>query len=485
MEEGGLDYPERVLQIGEGRFLRGFADWIIHQLNQMGIFQGRVVVVAPRPSGSENVRMLNRQDGLFTVGLQGIEDGQTVNRREIVTSVSRALDPGQNWESFLACAEDPKIAVIISNTTEAGIAYESESYIAGQCPKAFPAKIAAYLYHRYRHFSGALEAGVTVLPTELIHHNGDALRALVQRYAEDWSLPSAFIDWLAEANDFCNTLVDRIVTGFPPDIDRGQVFAELGYEDAFYTVAEPFYLWAIEAGARLQALWPGARLPRGVRFVEDVTPYERIKVRILNGAHTAMYPLAWLSKVPTVAEGMNDAILGPFVERLVLEEVIPAVADPALKPRDGLDGGPFSPSQLREYAATTFERFRNPFLRHQIASLGLNNRAKIRARILPSLVDYAARFGEAPPKLAFSLAAHWLVERCQATDSAEDDIEAAMKKVQAAWDHTALAAGVESWLGPDAEWGEDLSAIPDLGKRMVENIRAIWKHGVKEAMASI
>ncbi len=471
-QEASLELPERIVQVGEGRFLRGFADWIIQQMNDAGSFQGRAVVLAPRPSGAGTIELLNGQDGLFTVALRGLDDGQLIDRREVVTTISRALDTVAQWSAVLALAEDAAIQLLISNTTEAGLVYAADPYQPGVCPTTFPAKVTAYLYHRYQHFKGSEEAGMTMLPTELVERNGDLLRTLVERYSQEWKLPMPFVGWVKRSNSFCNTLVDRIVTGFPKNVDPEVLAAELGYQDALYTEAEPFYLWAIEADARLRSLWPEHRLPRGVRLVEDITPFQRTKVGILNGAHTALYPLARLSGVHTVAEAMDHHQLGPFIEALVREEIVLALAE------EGVDGRhPLSHGVLLDYAQETFERFRNPFLHHQIHDLGLNNQAKIRARLLPSLRQYVARFGTLPKRLGRVMAAHWMLEQVMTVVGEENDPAQGLVQIRKTWrglrSDDRLLSSVQAWLGRPAVWGEDLSALPGLAEWMLEAVQAV------------
>ncbi|MHB1630544.1 MAG: mannitol dehydrogenase family protein, partial [Bacilli bacterium] len=234
------NWPERVIQIGEGRFLRGFADWMIHRLNVQDRFGGRIVVAAPRPSGGATVESLNRQDGLYTVWLRGIYHGELVDRTEVVSSISRAIDPSSQWADFLACATDPQIEILLSNTTESGIAYHPERHEEHAPASSFPAKVTAYLHHRFRHFAGDAAAGMIVVPCELIPHNGDELRGIVLQHAKDWRLPERFSDWVEQSNTFCNTLVDRIVTGMPDGALWDRTGSKLGYDDELVTVGEPF-----------------------------------------------------------------------------------------------------------------------------------------------------------------------------------------------------------------------------------------------------
>lgn len=475
-QEASLGFPERIIQVGEGRFLRGFADWIIQQMNDAGSFQGRAVVLAPRPSGAGTVEQLKGQDGLFTVALRGLDDGRLIDHREVVTTISRALDTAAEWSAVLALAEDAAIQLLISNTTEAGLVYTAEPYQPGVCPTSFPAKVTAYLYHRYQHFKGSEEVCMTILPTELVERNGDLLRTLVDRYSQEWRLPAPFVGWMKRCNSFCNTLVDRIVTGFPKNVDPDVLAAELGYQDTLYTQAEPFYLWAIEADARLRSLWPEHHLPRGVHLVDDITPFQRTKVGILNGAHTALYPLARLSGVNTVAEAMDHEQLGPFIEALVREEIVPALAE------EEVEGGhPLSRRALLDYAAATFERFRNPFLNHQIRDLGLNNQEKVRARLLPSLRQYVARFEVLPQRLSRVMAAHWILEQVMTSVGEEHDPAQGLVQIRKTWmgltSDDRLLFSMEAWLRRPEVWGDDLSALHGLDEQMLEAVKAVAAAG--------
>lgn len=471
-----LNYPDRVLQIGEGRFLRGFADWFIHQLNLEGIFRGRVVVAAPRASGAANIQALNRQDGLFTVQLQGLESGATVDRREIVTAISRGLDAA-DWGQMLRAAENPEIDLIMSNTTEAGLTYRGEPTPGNSSPATFPAKLTAYLYHRYQAFDGDGERGVTILPCELVADNGHRLHDLVIHHARDWNLPERFLAWIERAVSFCNTLVDRIVTGYPEGMPFDQLSARLGYEDRLYTVAEPFYLWAIEADQRLRERWPlTPKWAEHVQFVDDVRRFQTTKVRILNGSHTALFPLAYFRGIPVVAEAIADPTIGPFIEKIVASEVIPAMAAPdASDSRAGqADQNVEDRRSLEAYARTTFERFRNPFLNHQIAALGLNNLAKIPPRLLPSIEAYARVFDEPPPRLSLVLAAHllWALE--------QDDANPLQKFGQLLPNEP--ESMVSAMLGCTEVWGQDLNGVRGLVKMVAQALTMVRSQGIDAAM---
>ena len=470
-------FPERVLQIGEGNFLRGFADWLIHQLNQHRLFQGSIVVVAPRPTGGHNIDRLNQQDGLYTVWLRGLHDGQRVDRKDIVTSVRRGINPYTHWNEFLACAENRNIDIIISNTTESGLVYVPETYERGRPVISYPGKLTAYLYHRYRHFGGDPSAGLTVIPCELVDDNGILLRKLVEQYAADWGLPHGFVDWTRTANRFCNTLVDRIVTGFPESENKSEVFADLGYEDHLLTVAEPFHLWVIDGDDALSAVWPFERIGLNVKYA-DPTPYRLRKVRILNGAHTAMSAIAHFGGIPTVREVVEDPDLGEFVRNLIFQEIIPTLESKALDKQS-----------LNAFADSVLERFANPYVRHEIQSLMLNGLSKIRVRLLPTLTEYVRRTGELPERLTLAIAALLLYYRN--ADEPKDrweipDNQEHVQLLQQIWARESewgLSATVASLLAVMEIWGQDLNAIPRFAERVTREIESIRKEGVRQCIA--
>ncbi|CAM3781817.1 tagaturonate reductase [Alicyclobacillus pomorum] len=470
-------FPERVLQIGEGNFLRGFADWLIHQLNQHGLFQGSIVVVAPRPSGGHNIDRLNRQDGLYTVWLRGLHDGQRVDRKDMVTSVRRGINPYTHWNEFLACAENRNIDIILSNTTESGLVYVPEPYERGRPITSNPGKLTAYLYHRYRHFGGDPSAGVTVIPCELVDDNGILLRKLVERYAADWRLPDGFVDWIRTANRFCNTLVDRIVTGFPESENKSEVFANLGYEDHLLTVAEPFHLWVIQGDGALSAVWPFEQLGLNVKYA-DPKPYRLRKVRILNGAHTAMSAIAHFAGIPTVREVVEDPDLGAFIRDLIFQEILPTLESKALDRQS-----------LNAFADSVLERFANPYVRHEIQSLMLNGLSKIRVRLLPTLTEYVRRRGKLPERLTFAIAALLLYFRN--ADQPEHrweipDNQEHVQLLQEIWSRESargLSATVERLLAVTEIWGQDLNTIPQFAERVTRDIASLRSEGVRPCIA--
>ncbi|TCL70887.1 tagaturonate reductase [Hydrogenispora ethanolica] len=383
-----LDYPEKIIQFGEGNFLRGFVDWMVHQLNKQSLFQGRVVVAQPIPSG--RVAELNQQDGLYTLILRGTQDGQVVDQREIITSISRGLDPYTQWQEVLKCAENPAIEYVVSNTTEAGIAYNPADRSSDQPPVSFPGKLTAYLYHRYQHFQGDATKGMVILPCELIDRNGDNLKRVVLQLAAEWNLPLQFQEWLTKANHFLNTLVDRIVTGYPAK-EMAQLQEELGYTDQNMDTGEIFHLWVIEGDAALGERLPFTKAGLNVKWVKDMTPYRTRKVRILNGAHTSTVAVAYLAGIDLVRDAVHDQKVGQFLKQAVFEEIIPT-----------LD---LEKSELQQFAAAVLERFDNPFIDHKWSDISLNSTSKFEARVMPSLKKYFEKQRVLPKRMTFSLAA--------------------------------------------------------------------------------
>ncbi|HLR75042.1 MAG TPA: tagaturonate reductase, partial [Virgibacillus sp.] len=284
-------YPEKILQFGEGNFMRAFVDWKIDLLNQKTDFNGSVVVVQPIEQGLVN--QLNEQDGLYTLYLQGIKNGEAVKEHSVIQSISRGLDLMTDYDEYLKVAENPELRFIFSNTTEAGITYDETDQLTDKPQKTFPGKLTAFLYHRYQIFQGDSNKGFILIPCELIEQNGQKLEEIVLRYAEQWDLGADFINWIHEGNTFCNSLVDRIVPGYPKDTIE-EITEELGYRDELVVVGEQYHLWVIEGPEWIQDEFPVDQIGLNVLFVEDLTPYRTMKVRILNGAHTAMTPVYYL-----------------------------------------------------------------------------------------------------------------------------------------------------------------------------------------------
>ena len=380
------DAPERVVQFGEGNFLRAFADHFIDLMNEKAGFNSKVVLVQPRGGHPEAADRFAEQDGLYTLILRGRENGQPVERKRVISAASRCLDPKRDWEKLLDCARNPVLRFVISNTTEAGIAFDPACKADDAPPSAFPAKLTVFLRERWK--LGL--PGVIILSCELIDHNGQELRRCVNEYVKLWALEDEFAAWLEKENIFCSTLVDRIVTG-SPKADAPRLWEELGYEDQLIDTGEVFAAWVIEGPQSIRDELPFEQAGLPIQVVDDVTPYKQRKVRILNGAHTSMILGAYLGGKNIVRDCMqNDAIRG-FLEKTMFDEIIPTLDLPK--------------KDLSSFAASVIDRFDNPYIDHQLLDIALNSASKWKARVMPSLTEYVKRAGSLPKRLTFSLAA--------------------------------------------------------------------------------
>ncbi|MDR3594130.1 tagaturonate reductase [Clostridium sp.] len=468
-------YPERVIQFGEGNFLRGFVDWQIDEMNEKADFNGSVVVVQPQENGL--IHMLNEQDGLYTLYLQGMQNGKAVKTHKVINSISRGVNPYINYEEYLKLAENPEVRFIVSNTTEAGIAFDENDKLNEGCQKSYPGKLTALLYHRFKTFNGANDKGFIIIPCELIDRNGEKLKEIILKYSEIWNLGQGFVDWINNANIFCCSLVDRIVPGYPRDtIDEVRV--ELGYDDNLVDVGEIFHLWVIEGPQSLKDELPIEKAGLNVKVVDDMTPYRTRKVRILNGPHTAMVPVAYLYGLETVGESVDHEVIGKYVHELIYDEIIPT-----------LD---LSHEELVEFADAIIERFRNPYVKHYLMSIALNSMSKYKTRDLPSLTEYLKRKGELPKKLVFSLAA--LIEFYKGKRDKEDikladdkDILELYKELWSKYDggNQCLKDIVTSVLAYEKNWGMNLNEIPNLTDEVTRYLILIEKLGMKEAVKEV
>jgi len=465
-------YPEKVIQFGEGNFLRGFVDWQIDKMNDEADFNGSVVVVQPQEGGL--IDMLNEQDGLYTLYLQGIQNGEAVKTHKIINSVSRGVNPYRDYSEYLKLGENPEIRFIVSNTTEAGIAFDENDKLNEGCQKSFPGKLTALLYHRFVTFSGASDKGIIIIPCELIDRNGEKLKEIVLKYAEIWNLGQDFVNWLNKDNIFCCSLVDRIVPGYPRDtID--EVRAELGYDDNLVDVGEIFHLWVIEGPQSIKNELPIEKAGLNVKVVNDMTPYRTNKVRILNGPHTAMVPVAYLYGLETVGESVDHEVIGKYVHDIIYDEIIETLDLPN--------------EDLVEFADAIIERFQNPYVTHYLMSIALNSMSKYKTRDLPSLTEYLKRKGELPKKLVFSLAA--LIEFYKGKRGTEnielsddEDILELYKNLWSNFDGTeeGLNKIVISVLGYEKNWGMNLNDIPNLTNEVTKYLQEIERLGMKEAV---
>lgn len=379
--------PVRVVQFGEGNFLRAFVDYMIDIANEKGVFDGSVAIVKPISFGS--LENFHKQNNNYTVVLRGKENGRTVEETRVVTCVEQVVDCTEDLDGFLALAQLESVRFIVSNTTEAGITLDEKDHFEG-LPETYPGKLTKFLYQRYQAFSGAADKGLILLPVELIENNGKKLKECVLALIRIWNLPEAFARWVEDACVFCTTLVDRIVTGYPRD-KAGEICQMLGYEDLLLDVCEPFALWVIESDKDISGELPLDQIGLPVVFTEYLKPYRDRKVRVLNGAHTSSVLAAYLCGQSIVRDCMRDPVVGQFFRRVVMEEIVPQVKLPV--------------EQVQAFAASVFERFENPFIDHALLSISLNSVSKWKARVLPTFRDHFDACKEIPKLITFSFAA--------------------------------------------------------------------------------
>ncbi len=437
---------EKVIQFGEGGFLRGFVDYFLYKLNEKNLWEGKVVVVQPIEKGM--CELLMSQNCEYNLYLRGVENGQVINERTHIDVISRCINPYTEYDAYMQLAENPDFRFIVSNTTEAGIEYLGTEHFTDRPAKSFPAKLTQLLYKR---FELGLK-GFILLPCELIDNNADALKECVHKYAKLWNLGDAFEAWLDAENDFCNTLVDRIVTGFPKD-EAEDLWKEIGYQDNLLDTAEIFHLWVI--GGHHEDELPFNKAGYHVVWTDDVKPYKRRKVRILNGAHTSMVLGAYLYGLTTVGECLQDETVTAFLKKCIFDEIIPTLGNT----QTDIDFG-----------RAVLERFSNPFIKHQLLSIALNSVSKFAVRVLPTILAYREAFGAYPPALVFSLSALIAFYR---TDQANDnaDVMQFMKE-----------ASLSEILGKTEYWGCDLS---DLQTQVEKYDRMIRENGMKEAYQAV
>jgi tagaturonate reductase len=452
---------ERIIQIGTGVFLRGFVCWMIDKMNRETGFDSGVVVC--QSTSGKAYKAFNDQDGLFTVRLTGLKDGTPVVSSSIVNCVTRALSIQDNFPGFLSLADNPDLRFIISNTTEAGIVFDEND--SPDMPKTFPGRLTKLLERRFSVFP---EKGFIIIPCELIEDNGPVLKKAVIDFAGLWNMGKDFMEWINSACTFCNTLVDRIVTGFPKEKAEG-IFTEQGYRDSLLVEGETFHLWVIEAPSLVKEEFPADRAGLNVIFTNDIRPYRERKVRILNGTHTAMLPVAYLTGIDTVSEALKNPLISRFVRETVFNEIVPAVKAPG----------------AREFAADVLERFQNPHIIHRFTSIMLNSFSKWRARLLPTITDYMLLAGSLPERITFSFAALLVLYRGMRGDEAVplNDSPAVLETMKGLWQSSAvLEEIVQKVLSRTDFWGKDLNAIPGFGESVSFFMRSILEKGMEHSL---
>lgn len=471
--------PEKVLQFGEGNFLRAFVDYFFDCANEKTDWKGKGVLVQPIPQGLTD--LINEQEGLYTLYLRGSEKGQKVDQKRVISFVNRCINPYEDFDAVIEAACSDEMEYIVSNTTEAGIVYDPESTFEQCPPNSFPAKLTKLLYERFK----AGKKGLVILSCELIDNNGKELEKCVLRHIEDWKLGDAFKKWIEEENIFCSTLVDRIVPGRIKDAEEvKKMEEENGYADVLTDVGECFGVWIIEGPAELEDRLPFKKAGLNVHVVPDVTPYKKRKVRILNGAHTGFVLGAYLAGQDIVRDCMHNETIKGFMNKMLYDEIIPTL--------------PLDKKDLMEFASAVEDRFNNPFVDHELMSISLNSTSKWRARNMPSFTEYIKEKKSLPVCLTMSLAAYIAFYSNDIQERTEDGLickrpKGNTYKVQDdAWaldfyyEHREDSAGdlVHAVLTNEKMWGEDLSKIEGLEAKVTENLIKIREDGAEAAYAS-
>ncbi len=460
----------KIMQFGEGNFLRAFSDWMIQKMNDSGKYDGHVVVVQPLEMG--RVDDLAKQDGLYTLYLQGMKDGKKVREHRVIDVLDDFINPYRDWEKYLKYAESEDLEIVISNTTEAGICFDKTDINFDKTPNTFPGKVVALLKHRYEYFKGDKTKGLGFVACELIDNNGDELKKCVLALCEEAKLDKKFVEWINEACHFTSTLVDRIVPGYPRD-DIQKITSELGYQDSSIVVGEIFNLWCLKKEPWIQEKFPVDQVGGDVdaRYVDDIKPYKQRKVSILNGCHTCIVPVSYLYGIDTVKESIENATVGKFAKEFVYDEVIPTIDLPH--------------DDMVKFADSVFERYQNPYVHHLLMSIALNSISKYKERDLPTVKKYLKLNGKLPTHALFSLAAlikFYEGKRGEETIALNDNpeyLEFFKEVYSKGLDSKEL---VHEVLSNVSLWEEDLTKIEGLEELVHHDYDLISKKGMKEAL---
>ncbi|CAN5189691.1 tagaturonate reductase [soil metagenome] len=483
-------FPEKVLQFGTGVLLRGLPDYLIQKANAEGRFEGSIVVVKSTDSQTDE---FSDQDNLYTVAVRGIQQGQEVVENTIVSAISRVLAAQTQWSDVLKLARNPKLQIIISNTTEVGLNYVEESIFQNP-PQSFPAKLTSFLYERFRSVGGSKAKGLIVIPTELVTDNGLKLRDAVEQLAKYNELGKLFTKWLKFHVRFCNSLVDRIVTR-PTDEAKQTLEQEVGYKDDLLTFTEPYHLWAIEGDDRVkQTLTFADGSTPQVIIDEDINFYKERKLRVLNGSHTLTMPLGYLLGLETVADEMTHPTMSKFIESLMLNEIVPTVPDYGIP---GMDKAAIS-----QFAHDVLDRFRNPYLDHLLLNISLQETAKMQARNVATIQRYYEQFNAVPKLTALGFAAYLLFMKVVREEKGQFFGEVAVQGGQLTYpikddkagyfygdwktvktnSPTTVQAFVKSVLSDVTLWQTDLTALPGFSEAVAADLNALLTAGVEKTL---
>jgi tagaturonate reductase len=480
-DEEIFDLPEKVLQFGTGRLLRGLPDYFIDKANREGIFNGRIVVVKTTSKG--DAVAFDKQDGLYTICERGIVNGEKIEENIISSSISRVLIAQHEWEHVLECAHNEEMKIIISNTTEVGIQLLHDDDFHRYPPVSFPGKLLAFLHERFIAFNGSKESGMVIVPTELIPDNGKKLESIVFELAHLNSLEDDFIEWLEGSNYFCNSLVDRIVTGMPNEEVRLALEEELGYKDDLLTVSEVYSLWAIEGDEHIKEALSFYEVDEGVVIEPNIDLYRELKLRLLNGTHTLTCGLAFLAGYDTVQHTMEDEITASFIADLMQNEIGPSI--------------PYEVNQavISDFAAKVQDRFRNPHINHLWKNITLNYTSKMKMRCIPLLLNYYKNNDSVPPLFALGFAAYLYFMKAVKQEGKEFFgefngesylIEDEMAgKFYSLWQEKNVKDLVKEVLSNISLWDNDLTLLAGFQRAVTTNLDLIIKNGMKPVLEKV
>ena len=464
--DGIFSLPEKVLQFGTGVLLRGLPDYFVDKANRQGLFNGRIVVVKSTDSGDAGA--FDRQDGLYTLCVRGIEEGHKVEENIICSAISRVLSARDQWTQILELAHRPEMQIIVSNTTEVGIQFVEDD-IRRRPPVSFPGKLLAFLFERFNAFGGSPDSGMVIVPTELIVDNGKKLATIVGQLARLGGLGEDFIGWLEQHCRFCSSLVDRIVPGKPDAGTLHQLSHDLGYTDELLAISEVYRLWAIEGDERVRSILSFAAADEGVIIQPDIEIYRELKLRLLNGTHTLSCGLAWLAGFTTVKQAMDDRNFGTFVADLMFKEIAPSI--------------PYEvPAQeARDFGLRVLDRFRNPHLQHQWLSITMQYSSKIKSRDIPVLLCHYQHQRSPPQLMALGFAAYLLFMR-GGSHAVNDDKAGYFVKL---WAENTPAEVVHRSLSDDSLWGTDLTQLPGFEAAVQEYLEDLIIKGATATLARV
>ena len=465
------ELPVKILQFGEGNFLRAFVDWMIHKANEAGVINHGIVAVQPIAGGEFVSNLFNEQDSMYHVYLEGIKDKKPVKEVTLVKSINEVMNPYTQYAEYEKLFLSDALEMIISNTTEAGIRYEEGDDLTATPPKSFPAKMTALLHKRYTKFNGDTNKGLLIICCELIEDNGSTLREYVLKHAEYNKLDEGFINWVKTACHFYDTLVDRIVPGFPKE-NINEIKEELGFDDNLVVKGEYFHVWAIGGDSIIKEKLPLDKAGLNVLYMDDIKDFRAKKVRILNGSHTAMVPVALQLGCETVMDAFNTPEVEKYINQMVATEVLPAINE--------------DPEELKAFAAKILERFYNPYLKHYLKDISLNSISKWETRDYPTVYDNYKNLGKSPRLTTFSFAALLVLYSGKSEVSfTPNDTPEFIEFIKSTYKEYDINGWVSGILQNKSMWKENFTEIPEFGEEVAEDIKRILDKGMLKALKSI